>query len=139
LLHKGLWNCVHSCKVCSCSCGCCCSCKIALVVFDNDAFSFQILVEGLFTKIFAESGLFASTKWNCHVGLVVGIDETSSSLDLFSNFQSLGRINEDNILFSKDSLICRDVKVLDKKLNPFYNILFTLLISLVRTPDASRP
>ena len=59
------------------------------VVFDCDAFRFEILIEGLFAQILSESGLLEASERRRHVGFVVRVDEASASVNALRNVHRL--------------------------------------------------
>jgi hypothetical protein len=60
-----------------------------LLVFNNDAFSFEIFIESFFAQIFPESRLLEPAERGRHIRLVVGVDEAGSGMDFLRHFQSL--------------------------------------------------
>ena len=62
---------------------------LANLIFDCDTFGFQILIEGIFSEVLAETTLFEASEWSSHVGFVVSVDENSSSFQPVGYLQSL--------------------------------------------------
>jgi hypothetical protein len=79
--------------------------RIGLLVFNNDAFSFEIFIESFFAQIFPESRLLEPAERGRHIRLVVGVDEAGSGMDFLRHFQSLNGKqykSSKSYIFSKD-------------------------------------